>query len=158
MNNQETTYAVLLGGMVAALTDALPYLNLINCLCCLGIAAGGAVSVLYLKSLDKDRLFVLPEIVQLGLLTGLAGAFFSFAFHYIMFRMIGNWQIEWIMNMIENMENIPPIWEEMYEQLRAPEMQGFAGMSILIRSLILFPVFTFLGALLTNRVLIKRGM
>ncbi len=158
MNNQETTHAVLLGGMVAALTDALPYLNLINCLCCLGIAAGGAAAVLYLKSLDKDRVFVLPEIIQLGLLTGLAGAFFSFAFHYIMFRVIGNWQIEWITNMIENMEEIPPIWNEMYEQLKSPEMQGFAGMSILIRSLIMFPVFTFLGALLTNRVLMKKGM
>ena len=60
--------------------------------------------------------------------------------------------------MIENMEEIPPIWNEMYEQLKSPEMQGFAGMSILIRSLIMFPVFTFLGALLTNRVLMKKGM
>lgn len=158
MNNQETTHAVLLGGMVAALSDAVPYLNLINCLCCIGIAAGGAVSILYLKSLDRERIFVLPEIIQIGLLTGLAGAFFSFAFHYVMFRMIGNWQIEWLTNMIENMDEIPPIWEDLYTQLQAPEMQGFAGMSILIRSLILFPVFTFLGALLMNRVLIKRGM
>ena len=124
----------------------------------MGIAAGGAVSVLYLKSLDRQRIFVLPEIIQIGLLTGLAGAFFAFVFHYIMFSMIGNWQIEWLTNMIENMEEIPPIWEELYTQLQAPEMQGFAGISILIRSLILFPVFTFLGALLTNRVLMKREM
>lgn len=158
MNNQEVIHAVVLGGIVAALTDAVPFLNLINCLCCLGIAAGGVTAVLYLKTLHPGKIFMLPEIIQIGLFTGLAGAFFAFAFHYIMFQIIGNWQIEWIVNIIENMDEIPPLWEEIYEELQSPEMQGFAGMSVLIRSLILFPVFTFLGAMITNRVLMKRNL
>lgn len=155
LDNQQMLQAAILGGSVAALTDALPFLNLINCLCCLGIAFGGVVAVFYLKSLNPGKIFILPEIIQIGLFSGIAGAFISFGFHYIVFQMIGNWQVEWITNMIEQMEDIPDIWEEMYTQLKSPEMQYFAGFSILIRSLVIFPIFTFLGALFTNRILSK---
>ncbi len=154
MNNLRLKQAAVLGGITAALTDTVPFLNLINCLCCLGLAAGGVVAVLYLYSNDSEkRTFSLPELIQIGLWTGITGALFAFAFHYIVFQILGNWQVEWISNMIENMEEIPPMWEDIYQELQSPEMQGFAGMAILIRSLILFPIFTFLGALFTNRVL-----
>ena len=156
IDNQQMIQAAILGGIVAALTDALPFLNLINCLCCLGIAAGGVVAVLYLRSMNPGKIFIMPEIIQIGLFSGLAGAFISFGFHYIIFQMIGNWQVEWISNMIEEMDEIPAVWEDLYTQLKSPEMQYFAGFSILIRSLIIFPVFTFLGALFTNRVLTKQ--
>jgi hypothetical protein len=157
MNNLRLKQAAVLGGITAALTDAVPFLNLINCLCCLGLAAGGVVAVLYLYSNDSEKqTFSLPELIQIGLWTGITGALFAFVFHYIVFQILGNWQIEWIGNMIENMEEIPPMWEDIYQELQSPEMQGFAGMAILIRSLILFPVFTFLGALFTNRVLERR--
>lgn len=77
--------------------------------------------------------------------------------HYIVFQFYGNWQIEWIKNMIENLDEIPPMWDSIYEDLKSPEFQGFAGGTILIRSLILFPLFTFLGALLTNQSLVKKA-
>ena len=157
MDNQKIYHAAILGGIVAALTDALPVLNFINCLCCIGIAAGGSAALFYLKGLEQDKIFTMPELVQIGLLTGLTGAFFSFGFHYIMFKMIGNWQIEWALNMLDNMEEIPALWDELYEQLQAPEMQGFAGLSILIRALIIFPIFTFLGALFTNRLFLRQN-
>ena len=156
LDNQQMIKAAILGGSVAAATDAFPFLNLINCLCCMGIALGGVVAILYLKSLHPGKIFILPELIQIGLYSGIAGAFISFGFHYIVFQMIGNWQVEWIRNMIEQMDEIPTVWEDLYDQLKAPEMQFFAGFSILIRSLIMFPVFTFLGALLTNRIFTKR--
>ncbi len=157
MDSLKFKQAVVLGGITAALTDAVPYLNLINCLCCLGLAAGGVVAVLYLYSSDPEKhIYTLPELIQIGLWTGIAGALFAFVFHYIMFQILGNWQVEWISNMIENMEDIPPMWEEIYQELQSPEMQGFAGMAILVRSLILFPIFTFLGSLFTNRVLERK--
>ncbi len=156
IDNQQMIQAAVLGGSVAALTDALPFLNIINCLCCMGIAAGGAAAVFYLKSLNPGKIFITPEIIQIGLYSGLAGAFIDFAFQYIVFQMIGNWQVEWISNMIEQMDDIPTIWEDLYSQLKSPEMQAFAGFSLLIRSLIIFPIFTFLGALFTNRILTKQ--
>ncbi len=149
--------AAILGGAVSALTDAVPLLNIVNCLCCLGIASGGIVAVLYLRSQGINRPFTMPEIFRIGLLTGIFGAFGAFLFHYLVFQMVGNWQIQWITNMIDHMAEVPPMWEDIYEKLQSPEFQGFAGWSILIRSLIIFPVFTYGGALLTNQWLIKRN-
>ncbi|HGY56446.1 MAG TPA: hypothetical protein ENK44_12120 [Caldithrix abyssi] len=149
--------AVVLGGVVAALTDALPLLNLINCFCCLGIAAGGAVAVFYYQRyLPPDASMSTPLVVQLGLSAGIIGALVAFVFHYIMYQMMGNWQVEWILNTIENLDEVPPMWEDIYEELQKEEYQVFAGWAILIRSLILFPIFTVSGALITRRILQKR--
>lgn len=148
--------AAVLGGLVAALTDALPLLNLINCLCCLGIALGGVTAVLYLRANGVRQPLNMPILIQLGLMTGIAGALIDFAFQYIVFQMLGNWQIEWLRNMLENMDEIPPAWEEIYNQLQSPEFEGFAGWGIFIRSLIIFPLFTFLGGVITNQWIKKK--
>jgi len=150
--------SVVLGGIVAALTDALPLLNLINCFCCLGIAAGGAVAVFYYQRyLPPDGpMLSTPLAVQMGLTAGIVGALAAFVLHYMMYQIMGNWQVEWILNTIENLDDVPPLWEEMYEELQKEEYQTFAGWAILIRSLILFPIFTLSGALISRRVLLKR--
>ncbi|HID39083.1 MAG TPA: hypothetical protein EYP36_06175 [Calditrichaeota bacterium] len=150
--------AVILGGVVSALTDALPLLNLINCFCCLGIAAGGAIAVLYYQRYQPPEapLLSTPMAVQMGLMTGIIGALAAFVFHYIMYQIMGNWQVEWILNSIENLDDIPALWEGIYEELQKEKYQVFAGWAILIRSLILFPIFTLSGALITLRILQNR--
>lgn len=155
MDNRLMTQAAILGGLVAAITDTLPLLNLINCLCCLGIALGGVTAVMYLRANGVQSLNM-PLLIQLGLMTGIAGALIDFAFQYLVFSMLGNWQIEWLRNIIENMDEIPAGWESIYEKLQSPEFQSFAGWGIFIRSLIIFPVFTFLGALITHQWIRKR--
>lgn len=122
----------------------------------MGVALGGVTAVFYIHKNAHIQSFSMPEIIRIGLATGLAGAFISFVVQYIVFQIYGNWQIEWIKNMIENLDEIPPMWESIYEDLKSPEFQGFAGVSILIRDLIIFPLFTFLGALLMNQALIKK--
>lgn len=156
MEKQRFYEAVVLGGLFAALTDTIPFLNIVNCFCCLGIAGGGAVALIYLKKMTAKDLFSTPELIHLGLLTGLAGAFMAFVIHYVVFRYYGNWQIEWIRNMLDNMEELPPLWEEFYDELQSPEYVGFAGTSLLIRSLILFPVFSTAGAFVTSKILERR--
>jgi hypothetical protein len=161
MDNPLLYRSALLGGVTAALFDAIPFLNFINCLCCLGIAIGGVVAVFYyrLYSDDSNESLPMPVIVQLGLMSGIIGALFSFTFQYIVFLMVGNWQIEMLKNLMDNMEEIPAIWEDLYDQLQNVEdFQNFAGFAILIRSLIIFPIFTFVGALITNKVLDKKAM
>lgn len=67
--------AVVLGGIVSALTVVVPLLNIINCLCCMGIASGGVVSVLYIHKYTHIKTFTLPEIIRIGLVAGIIGAF-----------------------------------------------------------------------------------
>ncbi|NOX90585.1 MAG: hypothetical protein GXO77_16390 [Calditrichaeota bacterium] len=149
--------AIFLGAFVAALTDSIPVLNLVNCLFCAGIVVGGMIPLWLLQRNAEDKsFFTTPEVIHLGLLTGLFGAFLSFVFQYIVFKIYGNWQVQWMIQAMDNMETLPPFWEELYAELQKPEYQGFAGLAILIRNLIIFPVFMVLGGLLMNKILIRK--
>ena len=158
MQRQGYYQAVVLGALVAALTDSLPLLNLVNCLCCIGIASGGMITLWVLRrQMPEKEFFTTPEVIHLGLVTGLLGAFLSFVFQYIVFLIYGNWQVQWLLQAMNNMEELPPLWEKLYEELQKPEYQGFAGLAILVRNLIIFPVFTFFGALLMNKIFIRKS-
>jgi hypothetical protein len=158
MDNRNFYQAAVLGGTFSALTTVLPILNIINCFCCIGIAAGGAASVLYLKKYAGISGLLLPEIMRLGIAAGIVGAFFVFIVHFILYQIAGNWQIEFLINIIENMEDVPPAWEEFYNILQEVRYEGFGGAAILIPYLILFPLFNFLGALITNQIILKKSL
>ncbi len=157
MSKQDTYWAIFLGGLTAAITDSIPLLNLINCLCCLGIAAGGMVPIFRLSRKLEDRThFSTPEVIHIGLSAGLVGALLAFGLQYLVFLFYGNWQVQWLQQALESMEELPPLWEKIYSELQKPEYQGFAGMAILIRNLLIFPIFTLLGAILANKLLMKK--
>jgi len=63
---------VLIGGLTVGLLAGLPYLNLLNLACCIGIAFGGFIAVLlYNRSGEKADLKIGS---MLGLLSGLVGS------------------------------------------------------------------------------------
>lgn len=152
MEKQHVYQAAIIGGFFAALTDSLPFLNLINCFCCLGITLGGALAVRYLRQHANQAEFSRAELVHVGLLTGIFGAFASFFLNYLMFLLWGNWQIQWITNMMDKLDELPPLWEKLYEEIQKEEYQGFTGFAIFIRAMLLFPVFTTIGALIGHRI------
>ena len=156
MDNRILLQAAIIGGLVSALTDVVPLLNLVNCFCCVGIALGGTVAVFYLRSQGVVKFFSLPELILIGLYAGIAGAFIDFALQFMAFQMLGNWQIEWIRNVMEGMEEIPPMWQDLYEQLQSPEMDVFAGTAVLVRALLIFPIFTFIGTVVGNQLWQKK--
>jgi hypothetical protein len=45
------------------------------------------------------------------------------------------------------------MWEDIYKDLTTGKYSGFAGPVILVQSLILFPIFNFIGVLIGNRFL-----
>ncbi|APF20360.1 hypothetical protein Calab_1490 [Caldithrix abyssi DSM 13497] len=158
MNKQDTYFAIFVGALTAAATDSFPLLNLINCFCCLGIISGGILPIWLLsKKLEDRAFFTTPEVIHIGLSAGLVGAVMAFILQFIVYQFYGNWQVEWLTQALESMEDLPPLWEDLYYELQKPEYQGFAGMAILIRNLIMFPVFTLLGSFLMNKFLIKRS-
>ena len=67
--------------------------------------------------------------------------------------MVGNWDIEFLKNMMERLEEFPPFWDELYDELESGKYDGFAGPIILVQSLIVFPIFTFIGVVLGNKFL-----
>jgi len=158
MDNRLLYQSASIGGLVSALMDTIPYLNLINCFCCIGIALGGVVSLFYYrsKSPSEPEEFTMPGLVHIGLLTGLIGAVVSFILHYFVYTIIGNWEIEVIKNLMENLDELPAMWDQLYADMEDGKYDGFAGPMILVRSLILFPIFTFIGTLIGNKF-VNRG-
>ena len=154
MNNRIFYQSALIGGVVSALIDSMPYIKLINALCCIGIIFGGiAAFAWYRYHFPEVEKFSLGELVHLSLVTGLIGAGMSFILHFIFFKILGNWEVGFIVNMMDNLEEIPPMWEDIYKDLTTGKYSGFAGPVILVQSLILFPIFNFIGVLIGNRFL-----
>jgi hypothetical protein len=157
MDNQRIITAGFVGGLVAAAMNSIPILNFINCFCCAGIMLGGAVALVY-----YDRSFTLREYINpataltVGITTGLFGAFISLGIDYIIYLNFGHWQIEFMYDLLEGMEEVPLALEEMVYELEQELEGGFIWGSILFRNLLLMPLFCLIGALII-RVFINKN-
>jgi hypothetical protein len=162
MDNQKIVNAALIGGLVSAVLFTVPFLNLINCFCCIGIMLGGTVALLYHDRSFEFREYISPATaITIGLSSGIAGAFISLFIDLIIFSMFGNWELEFLQQFSESMEEIPEMsemFDEMLYELEQEENQGMNFGRILIelvRNLILLPIFSMVGALITRLFLNK---
>jgi len=63
------------GGVLIGVLSGVPGLNLINCMCCAGVMAGGVLAVyLFRKDVDPTRPVSMADGAALGLLAGVFGA------------------------------------------------------------------------------------
>lgn len=157
MDNQRIMAAGFVGGLVAAVLNSIPILNFINCFCCAGIMIGGAVALIYFDRSYETREYINPAIaVTVGITAGLFGAFISLGIDYIIYLNFGHWEIEFMYDLLEAMDEVPTVLEEMIIELEQEMQGGFIWGSLLFRNLLLMPVFCLIGALIT-RVLINKN-
>jgi len=157
MENQRLINSAIVGGTVSALLFSVPFINMINCFCCAGIMLGGAVALFY-----YDRSYEIREIISpataltVGLVSGLAGAFISIFIDWLLFAMFGNWELELINILNESLGDMPELAEAMDELLYEMETEASKGFYFgrvlmgLVRNLILLPIFSVSGALITR--------
>ena len=156
MDNQRIMAAGFVGGLVAAALNSIPVLNFINCFCCVGIMLGGAVALVYYDRSFANRQYVTPATaVTLGITAGLFGAFISLGFDYIIYLNFGHWEVEFLYNLLDAMEEVPPALEDMLYELEQDLKAGFIWGSILFRNLILMPVFCLIGAIIVRAFINK---
>ena len=156
MNNQRIIAAGIVGGFVAGVLNSIPVLNFINCFCCLGIMLGGAVSLFYYDRSFQIQEYINPAIaVTIGISSGLFGAFISLFIDWIIYINYGHWEIEFLQQLIDNMNEVPPILDEIFYELEEELKSGFLWGSILLRNLLLMPVFCLVGSLITRVILNK---
>ncbi len=157
MDNQRIIAAGFVGGLVAAAMNSVPILNFINCFCCAGIMLGGAVALVYYDRSFTVREYINPATaITVGITTGLFGAFISLGIDYIIYLNFGHWQIEFMYDMLETMEEVPSALEEMVYELEQELEGGFIWGSILFRNLLLMPLFCLIGALII-RIFINKN-
>lgn len=66
---------VLIGGAAMAATAIIPFLNLVNCLCCAGIMGGAVLSAFFYKKNFPDTTpFTTGDGAAVGTLSGIVGA------------------------------------------------------------------------------------
>jgi hypothetical protein len=157
MDNQRIIAAGFVGGLVAAAMNSIPILNFVNCFCCAGIMLGGAVALVYYDRSFTIREYINPATaVTVGITTGLFGAFISLGIDYIIYLNFGHWEIEFMYDLLEAMEEVPLALEEMLYELEEELEGGFIWGSILFRNLLLMPLFCLIGALII-RVFINKN-
>ena len=148
--------AGIIGGVVAGALNSIPILNFINCFCCLGIMLGGAVALVYYDHSFLKRDYINPALaVTLGIASGLIGAFVSLFFDYLIYINYGHWELEFMQNLMDNMDEVPIMLDELFNELEDELRYGFIWGSILLRNLLLMPVFCLIGALITRVFLNK---
>ena len=151
----------LYGGIVMGLISAIPFLNIVNCLCCAGILLGGFLAVMFYKNnfqpkadqLMADTLDTTPftagDCLAVGALAGVVGAVVDTLLSIIFIALFGNVVQEFLLNLIQNMDlQIPEEFLQQVEESLREEMGAFGILKNLLLSMVIDPLFGLLGGLI----------
>jgi len=148
----------LYGGIIIGVLSGIPYLNLINCLCCAGVLLGGFMAVFfYNKDLTPDMPpLTSRDTLGLGALAGVFGAIVGNVIGGLIMVTVGNVAGELMYEMLINfydsvgiLEQMPPeAIDEMEEGMTAAELDP----TNIIASFLLYPLFGLLGGLIGYQV------
>ncbi|MBI1808192.1 MAG: hypothetical protein HYR76_14225 [Ignavibacteria bacterium] len=140
------------GGIIMAVISTIPFLNLVNCLCCAGILFGGLMAVYFYKNnfTPDTPPFTAGDCMAVGAIAGVVsavvGTFLSLAF----ISMFGNVVGEYILEVLRNSNlHIP---DESLEQIE--EMVSGKGSTVFLiflefgQHLLLDTIFGLLGGLI----------
>jgi hypothetical protein len=118
---------------------------------------GGAVALIYYDRSFTVREYINPATaVTVGITAGLFGAFISLGIDYLIYINFGHWELDFMYDVLEAIEEVPPVIEEMLYELEQDLQAGFIWGSLLFRNLILMPIFCLIGAMIT-RVYINKN-
>jgi hypothetical protein len=157
MENRNILIAGFIGGSVTAFFSSVPYLNLINCFCCIGIILGGITAlVAYNRLSGSINDISMPLAITIGITAGLMGAFLSLLLSWVVYLQYGHWDLRLLQSMVENMEDVPEQLEEALQLLEDKAARGFDWAPTLFSNLLMFPIFCLVGSLLTRLFLNKR--
>ncbi len=141
----------LYGGIIIGVISSVPFLNLINCLCCAGIMLGGFLSIYFYKEnfTPDTPPFTTADCVSVGLYAGIIGAFIGAILDSVFLMIFGNVVGAYVLEFLQNMElDIP---DEALESIEQAFDQSLSAASILIgliSGIIINSIFGVLGGLI----------
>ena len=148
MTPPSRTYAVLIGGAFNGVLSALPVVGAANCLCCLWVVGGGAVTAWLLQQGQAEPL-ELGEGALGGLLAGVAGAAFyalvSVPFQLLMGSLAGGAAGRSMLGDVDVPPEMLPMIEMMEQVMSNPGLMALMGFLVM---LVAGAVFSTLGGLL----------
>lgn len=117
------TQPALLGGVAIGVLSALPIINLGNCLCCLWVILGGALSAWLLQQGSSTRIATLDGGV-VGLFAGSIGGVIAGLISFVVNLAFGPMQAAMIQRTIEQSDDLPPELRALLEGLQTDAMLG----------------------------------
>jgi hypothetical protein len=153
--------AAILGGLIIGAISGLPGLNLLNCCCCAGILFGGAMSVFFYR---QEFTAEMPPVESsdaliLGIISGIIGALITTLLSAVILLIIGPVESEMmrgffekLVQKLEDRGSLPQgTLENMQDQFDKAVKEGMTLGGILrslVYALIIYPIFSMLGALI----------
>lgn len=147
----------LICGCLIGVVASIPGLNLINCCCCASAWLGGVLAMYLYKRQFTEGMPPLEssDALILGLMSGVIGAFVGTVLGQIILLLFGSVEARLMKSLVDRLSeqgSLPPEMADKFnEQLdemisgSAPMSRFFSGLFI---TLVLYPIFTCLGALL----------
>ncbi|MBI4546492.1 MAG: hypothetical protein HY707_00820 [Ignavibacteriae bacterium] len=150
----------LYGGIIMGLISAIPFVNIINCLCCTGILLGGFLAVMFYKNnfTPGTPPFTAGDCLAVGALAGIVGAVVDTVLSLMFLAIFGDVTQQYILDLIRNMDiQVPEEFYELFEEAMRQEMAGFAIIMNFFFALILDVLFGLLGGLIGYSVFKPKG-
>src|SRR5467141_2556172 len=117
----------LYGGIIMGLVSSIPFLSLINCLCCAGILLGGFLAVMfYKKNFTPDTPpFTSADCLAVGAMAGVVGAFVGTILTLTFTAIFGDVARELVLNLIRN--GSIPLPPELADKIEESMREGASG-------------------------------
>ncbi|MBK7259956.1 MAG: hypothetical protein IPI01_19585 [Ignavibacteriae bacterium] len=144
----------LYGGIIIGLLSGIPFISLINCICCAGVIIGGFLAVFfYKKDLPPDAPpLTNNDALALGALAGLFGALFSNIISAGFMLTIGNVAasmvydvVVWGYDKAGILDKMPP---EALDDMKSQMHQDTISPMNVLGSFITLPLFGLIGGLI----------
>ncbi len=151
----------LYGGIIMALLSTVPFLNLVNCLCCAGLLFGGFIAVYFYRSnfTPEAPPFTSGDCMAVGALAGVASAFFGTILSIVFLTLFGNVMGELILNIIRNTNlHMPEEAMDQIEEALQGKMSAFFIIVSFFQSLIVHSLFGLLGGLIGYSMFKPKGV
>ena len=133
------------------LISAIPFLNIVNCLCCAGIMLGGFFAVMFYKNNHTPDTppFTAGDCMAVGALAGVVGAVVDTILSVIFIVLFGNVAQEFLLDMIQNMDiQVPEELMNGIEESLREEIGAFGILKNFFLSMLIDPLFGLLGGLI----------
>jgi len=141
----------LYGGIIMAVISSVPFLSLVNCLCCAGILFGGFLAVFFYKNnfTPDTPPFTSGDCMLVGALAGFVGAVISTFLSVIFLKLFGNVMGEFLVNLMKNLNvDLPDEAWRAFDQSLSMALSPFTIVVRLFSSLLLDGIFGLLGGLI----------
>lgn len=141
----------LYGGVIIGVISAVPFLSIINCLCCAGVLLGGFLAVYFYKNnFTPDTMpYTTGDCMLVGVIAGVFGAIIDTILSATFMMLFGNVAQEFILEILRNMDlQLPEEAWDAIEEAFSGEFTAFVLFMGLVFNLIFFSIFGLLGGLI----------